>query len=227
LRAASTLFGKKLVTTSTPRLSGTSPSVVAVGISPTVTLSGAALGDGVGDQVLLNGVPLSVPPSSWSDTSIQFPWASAQSDGKKFTAGQQVSVGLIVNGQACSSLPVPLQGPSMGGIVKTPQHHQAHQDTPLPRTQAVPLFLLRCWSDALMTRFRKAWLLYDPPHYCFILDTDENKFFTQDYLGESNLPLASDHRHSSDAFGCGRRFAWSDPFARKAVPAIFFLSGFW
>ena len=91
-----------------------------MGISPTVTLSGAALGDGVGDQVLLNGVPLSVPPSSWSDTSIQFPWASAQSNGKKFTAGQQVSVGLIVNGQACSSLPVLVQGTPLGSAIKNP-----------------------------------------------------------------------------------------------------------
>ena len=113
-------LGKKLVTTSTPRLSGVSPSVVAAGTSPTVTLSGAALGDGVGDQVLLDGMPLSMPPSSWSDTNIQFPWPSTQASGNPWAMGQQVSVGLIVNGQACGSLPVLLQGLSMGGIVKTP-----------------------------------------------------------------------------------------------------------
>ena len=113
-------LGKKLVTTSTPRLSGISPSVVAAGSSPVMTLLGTAMGDGVGDQVLLDGVPLSVPPSIWSDTSIQFPWPSTQASGDPYAMGQQVSVGLIVNGEACSSLPVFLQGPNMGGVVKTP-----------------------------------------------------------------------------------------------------------
>lgn len=102
-------LGKKSVTTSTPRLSGVSPSVVAAGTTPTVALSGAALGDGVGDQVLLNGVPLTVPPTSWSDTSIQFAWLDAQPNGTPWASGQAASVSLVVNGQASNSLPVLVQ----------------------------------------------------------------------------------------------------------------------
>ncbi|MGH9761014.1 MAG: IPT/TIG domain-containing protein, partial [Blastocatellia bacterium] len=93
-------LGKKLVTTSTPRLTGISPSAAAAGAEVTVT--GLAFGSAAdGNQVTYDGKALlSVEADKWTDTSVKFLIPDKNPDGNAWPAsGQQVLIGLISNGQ--------------------------------------------------------------------------------------------------------------------------------
>jgi hypothetical protein len=92
-------LGKKLVTTSTPRLTGLSAATGSIGSN--VTISGLSLGDKDGGQVTMDGKPIdSSLVTSWTDTSVQFSVPRTNPDGNGWPAqGQQVSVGIISNGQ--------------------------------------------------------------------------------------------------------------------------------
>ncbi|HKV40232.1 MAG TPA: IPT/TIG domain-containing protein [Blastocatellia bacterium] len=101
-------IGKKLVTTSTPRLTGLSPNTGAPGTA--IQISGLAFGaDGAGDQVTYDGTPIdSSLVQSWSDTKVIFKIPATAPGGKPWPGtGQQVSIGMISNGQdSANTLPL-------------------------------------------------------------------------------------------------------------------------
>lgn len=100
-------LGKKLVTTSTPRISGLSPNTGAAGTP--VILTGLSFGDSKdGNQVTYDGKPIdSSLINPWADTSITFKVPDINPDGKPWPAeGQKVLIGVITNGQeGANSLP--------------------------------------------------------------------------------------------------------------------------
>jgi hypothetical protein len=95
-------LGKKLVTINTPRLTGLSPSAGKPSVD--VTLSGVAFGSAQnGSIITINGNPGIVTVKNWSDTQILFSLPATQADGTPWQAGQQIQVGLIVNGQVSAN----------------------------------------------------------------------------------------------------------------------------
>jgi hypothetical protein len=92
-------LGKKLVTTTTPRLNGLSPTTGAKGTK--VIITGLSFGDKDGGQVTYDGKAIdSSLVSSWADTSIQFAVPDTNPDGNPWPEkGQQVSIGIISTGQ--------------------------------------------------------------------------------------------------------------------------------
>lgn len=98
-------LGKKLVTTSVPRLTGLSPGQGAPGI--TVTIVGLGFGANQNGSLLtLDGSPIFPQNLSWSDTQISFQFPAEQQNGSKWGQGQRVLVGVIVGGQeSANALP--------------------------------------------------------------------------------------------------------------------------
>jgi len=91
-------LGKKLTTSDTPRLIGLS---ISGGKPPLdVTLFGMSLGSAQGGNlVTINDVPLVTPTKEWKDTQISFSFPEKQPNGQPWSVGQQVMIGVIINGQ--------------------------------------------------------------------------------------------------------------------------------
>jgi len=91
-------LGKKLTTTSVPRLSGLSTGSGRGGSE--LTVSGSSFGDAQnGSLITIDGNPISVQPASWNDTQIKFNVPLTQSNGSPWSKGQRISLGVIVGGQ--------------------------------------------------------------------------------------------------------------------------------
>jgi hypothetical protein len=108
-------LGKKLVTTSTPRLTGLSPSTGPAGTR--VTMSGLSFGASMnGSQVTYDGRPIdSSLVSNWQDTSFQVTIPDTNPDGNQWPAGQtqHVQMGVICNGQVgANQLPFAVKTPA-------------------------------------------------------------------------------------------------------------------
>lgn len=93
-------LGKKLVTTSTPRLTGLVPSSAAPGAS--VTLTGAGFGaTGGGNQVTLDGSAVTV--TTWQDDQIVFEVPNTQAIGN-WQTGQVATVSVVSSGQPSANV---------------------------------------------------------------------------------------------------------------------------
>jgi hypothetical protein len=108
-------LGKKLVTTTTPRITGLSPGTGAAGTR--ITMSGLSFGDSMnGGQVTYDGRPIdSSLVSNWQDTSIQFAIPATNPDGNPWPAGQtqHIQIGVICSGQvAANQLPFAVTTPA-------------------------------------------------------------------------------------------------------------------
>jgi hypothetical protein len=99
-------LGKKLTTTTVPRLTGLSPGSGKPGT--TVTVAGLSLGDKQdGSLLTIDGNPFQPDsPPVWQDTQISFTIPPKHPGGREWSEGQRVLVGLIVNGQeSANTLP--------------------------------------------------------------------------------------------------------------------------
>jgi len=117
-------LGKKLVTTSTPRLTGVSPSSVpiptAASTPAVVAINGTGLGATQGgNQILLDGVPFHGIPALWTDSSVQLSWPISPAAGTTWTAGQVVNLAVLVNGQSSNAVPIILTGQNMEAYAPT------------------------------------------------------------------------------------------------------------
>jgi hypothetical protein len=109
-------LGKKLVSTSTPRITGISPGSVKKGEK--VTISGASLGESQnGSQITIDDMPIgidltAIPKGSWSDTSIVFtvPETHPRGDVWQVGVGRLVKVRVIAGGQSSNDLPLTVSG---------------------------------------------------------------------------------------------------------------------
>jgi hypothetical protein len=124
-------LGKKLTTTTTPRLTGLSPAsasaAAAAAANPPVklTLTGLSLtlsgadpsnnnpqdeqGDGM---ITIDGNPVNVSVASWSDSQIVFTLQQRSPDGGAWQPGQRINIGMIVGGQAsANTLPFSFTAP--------------------------------------------------------------------------------------------------------------------
>lgn len=91
-------LGKRLTTTSVPRLAGLSPGSGKPGSH--ITLTGFSFDGAAGNLVTLDGSPANFDREpGWEDGKITFTLPAKQPGGEDWLAGQRVSVGLIVNGQ--------------------------------------------------------------------------------------------------------------------------------
>jgi hypothetical protein len=92
-------LGKKLTSTTTPRLTGLSQGSGKPGTM--VTITGLQLGEKQnGSLITINGNPFfPVPAPEWGDTQIKFTIPAKQADGSDWLAGQRISIGVIVGGQ--------------------------------------------------------------------------------------------------------------------------------
>lgn len=105
-------LGKKLVTTTTPILTGISPAGgPAILVPPTtsiaVSISGSGFGDGQnGSVITLDNKPVPVVVTSWSDGSIAFPMPPVAPNAQPWVPGTVIQVAVIVQGQrSANSLP--------------------------------------------------------------------------------------------------------------------------
>lgn len=98
-------LGKKLVTTSTPRITGISPGQGSPGTA--VALTGNAFGGSQdGSLLTFDGQPVYPPGLVWGDTQISFRMPATQHNGLPWSPGQRVLVGVTVNGQeSANTLP--------------------------------------------------------------------------------------------------------------------------
>lgn len=102
-------LGKKLTTTTTPRLTGLS---LGSGKPPLdLTLSGVAFGDAQGGNLItVDGRPLYVTAAAWKDALITFTLPAQRPDGTPWPPGQRVTIGLIVGGQdSANTLPFTIE----------------------------------------------------------------------------------------------------------------------
>jgi hypothetical protein len=91
-------LGKKLVTTTTPRLTGLSPVEGSPGTQ--ITLLGMAFGaEQAGSLVTMDRNPFQPQGLVWADTEIQFTLPQTPPSGQAWKPGQQVIFGVIVSGQ--------------------------------------------------------------------------------------------------------------------------------
>lgn len=93
-------LGKKLTTTAVPRLTGLSPGS---GKPKTeITITGVSLGENEkhGSLITIDGNPFHPEPApDWQDTQIKFTIPAKQPNGSDWSAGQRISIGVIVGGQ--------------------------------------------------------------------------------------------------------------------------------
>jgi hypothetical protein len=91
-------LGKKLVTTTTPRLSGLSESSGKANTS--VEIRGASFGTRDGGEVTIDRKPIdSSLVTDWNDTSIKFKIPPKQPNGMDWVGGQIINIGIIAGGQ--------------------------------------------------------------------------------------------------------------------------------
>lgn len=98
-------LGKKLVTTTTPRLSGLSESSGKA--NTPVEIRGASFGTRDGGEVTIDSKPIdSSLVTDWNDTSVKFKIPPKQPDGMDWVGGQKINIGIIVGGQeSANTLP--------------------------------------------------------------------------------------------------------------------------
>jgi IPT/TIG domain len=102
-------LGKKLVTTTVPRLTGLSPGSGTAGTI--VTVVGMAFGDSEsqkqgGSLLTIDGHPFIPEQLNWNDTQIKFKVPDTQLGGSNWSAGQLIRIGVIVGGQeSANTLP--------------------------------------------------------------------------------------------------------------------------
>ncbi len=95
-------LGTKLVTTDVPRITAVSSQRTAT--ATVVTIQGDTFGQSQnGSLVTIDSRPLSVPISSWGNTQIVFNLPATQPNGQPFAAGQQVLIGVVVNGHTSAT----------------------------------------------------------------------------------------------------------------------------
>jgi hypothetical protein len=133
-------LGKKLVTTSTPRVTGVSPSAVQAAANTyaqAVAINGTGFGaNQAGNQITLDGGPFHGTPSSWTDSCVQFAWPTSQASGAGWVAGQVVSLGLLVDGQSSNSVPVIIAGGGIQPVQIVPNNPLASQPPLVAAQQA-------------------------------------------------------------------------------------------
>jgi hypothetical protein len=98
-------LGNKLVTTTTPRISGISPAQVGAGGE--FTISGQSLGDSQGNFVTIDGaaIPFTGAASDWKETEIKCRLPLKHPKGNTdWTQGQTVVVKAIVQGQESNTI---------------------------------------------------------------------------------------------------------------------------
>jgi hypothetical protein len=94
-------LGKKLVSVDLPRLSGLSP---ASGRAPLpLTIMGTAMGDKEGSSLTLDGMPVAVFVTSWTDEKIELTLPATRPDGTSWPRDRAVSVGLVTGGRASAN----------------------------------------------------------------------------------------------------------------------------
>jgi hypothetical protein len=102
-------LGKKLVTTDVPRITAVSSQKTAG--TTVITIQGDTFGQAQnGSLVTIDSLPLTAPITSWSNTQILFNLPATHPNGQAWTAGQQVLIGLSVNGHD-SATRIPLTVP--------------------------------------------------------------------------------------------------------------------
>jgi hypothetical protein len=110
-------LGKKLVTTTTPRLTGIS---LASSKRPyVVTITGAAFGTThEGSFIVINdNANSNITTESWTDSQIKFHLPDKQPNGADWPAGAQIKIGLIVGGRdSANTLTLTLPAPKIDNI---------------------------------------------------------------------------------------------------------------
>ena len=98
-------LGKKLVTTTTARLTGVSPGSGPPGTE--ITIVGMSFGEKQnGSLITIDGNPLTPAGLAWGDTQIKFKIPDKQLDGNNWSTGQRIFMGVIVAGQeSANTLP--------------------------------------------------------------------------------------------------------------------------
>lgn len=91
-------LGKKLVTTSTPRLTGLSPVEGNPGTQITIMGMGFG-GEQAGSLITMDRSPFQPQGLQWADTEIQFTLPQKPPSGQAWKPGQRVIFGAIVGGQ--------------------------------------------------------------------------------------------------------------------------------
>jgi hypothetical protein len=111
-------LGKKLITTTTPRLTGVTPPAaaqpqVAKG-TVAVTLAGVGFGDQqAGSIITINALPIPAIPTHWEDAQITFPLPPASPDGSPWRVGDTLAIGVSVAGQdSVNTLPFAIVKPA-------------------------------------------------------------------------------------------------------------------
>ena len=90
-------LGKKLVSTDVPRITAVTSQQTAG--TTVITIQGDTFGPVQnGSLVTIDGIPVTTPVSFWSDTQINLNLPPTHPNGNAWTAGQQVQIGLVVNG---------------------------------------------------------------------------------------------------------------------------------
>lgn len=101
-------LGKKLVSTDTPRI--TAVSLQKTATATVITIQGDTFGQAQnGSLVTIDNLPLSAPMTSWGNTQIVFNLPVNHPNGQPFKPGQQVLIGLTVDGHdSATRLPLTL-----------------------------------------------------------------------------------------------------------------------
>lgn len=98
-------LGKKLVTTTVPRLMGVSPGSGSPGTE--ITIIGASFGEQQNSSLItIDGSPISPGGLVWGNTQIKFELPAKQLNGNEWPPGQRILIGIIVGGQdSANTLP--------------------------------------------------------------------------------------------------------------------------
>jgi len=99
-------LGKKLTTTAVPRLTGLSHGSGKPGTE--ITLTGMSFGgEQNGSLITIDSNPFHLEPApDWQDTQIKFIIPAKHPNGRDWSAGQRISIGVIVGGQeSANTLP--------------------------------------------------------------------------------------------------------------------------
>ena len=101
-------LGKKLVSTDVPRI--TAVSSQSTNGASVITIQGDTFGQAQnGGIVTIDSLPMSAPITTWGDTQIVFNLPATHPNGKAWTPGQTILIGLVVNGhESVTRLPVTL-----------------------------------------------------------------------------------------------------------------------
>ena len=96
-------LGKKLVSTTAPRLNGLSPGSGKPGTE--ITITGASFGEKQnGSQITIDNNPYHPDPApAWEDAQIKFTIPAKTLDNKEWSPGQRTQIGIIVSAQDSSN----------------------------------------------------------------------------------------------------------------------------